>query len=173
MLISKSEEEKLGLSLQTLCVCRDEIQAKVTVKLLWNTNTLQPLFYAENWLLYTHVIWPKKMFFYPLTENFFQSYSREDKFCSRYLCIFCERVKQNEIYACLSKVTQPRPRRRFYRTSKHCSNGQKPKIPNNINYVTSKNITNRQKQKIKKNVKMMLKEYGIMIKIVFILMIKN
>ena len=43
------------------CVCRDEIQAKVTVKLLWNTNILQPLFYTESWLLHTHVIWPKKM----------------------------------------------------------------------------------------------------------------
>ena len=118
------------------CVCRDEIQGKVTVKLLWNTNTLQPLFYTENWLLYTHVIWPKKLF-YPLTVISFSlilGKKNDSLICSRYLCIFCERVKQNEIYACLSKVTHPCPRRRFYGTSKNCSNRQKPKIPKNTKH---------------------------------------
>ena len=31
-----------------------------------------------------------------------------------FMYIFCERVKQNEIYACLNKVTPPRPRQRLF-----------------------------------------------------------
>ena len=114
-------------------------------------SPLQPLFYTQRAGFYTHMLSGQRKCWMIISFLFKQEKKMNLQFCSRYLCKFCERVKQNEIYACLSKVTQPRPRRRFYGTSKHCPNRQKLKIliknsPNlqKLKILTKKNSINRQ-----------------------------
>ena len=148
--------QKLGLSLQILvCLLRRNSRKSKTVKLLWNTNTPQPHVLVLVLLLLKIQGKVRLWNFYEIqtlsghfstqgtgfNTHMLSGQTKCSKIkkinlqcCSR--CIFCERVKQNEIYACLNKVTQPRPRRRFYGTSKHCSNRQKLQIPKNLFYET-------------------------------------